>query len=32
MIKKGFMTVPMLEVNGECFDYFSAINWIKERK
>jgi hypothetical protein len=30
MEKKGFMTVPMLEVNGEIKNFVDAINWIKE--
>lgn len=30
MKNKGFMTVPMLEVNGEIMDFNKAIKWTKE--
>jgi glutaredoxin len=29
MIKKGFRSLPILEVNGENLDYLKAINFIK---
>lgn len=32
MIKKGFMSAPMLEVDGVIHDFKSAINWIKEMR
>lgn len=28
MIDKGFMQVPMLEVDGQIFDFNGAIRWI----
>lgn len=28
MIKKGFMTLPMLEVNGDVMNFAEANNWI----
>jgi glutaredoxin len=31
MIKKGFMTSPVLEVNGKYLDFSKALKWIKER-
>lgn len=31
MIDKGFMTVPMLEVDGVVMDFITANNWINER-
>lgn len=30
MKQKGFMSVPMLEVDGKIMTYLEAINWIKE--
>lgn len=30
MKQKGFMSAPMLEVNGEVKDYTTAIKWIME--
>jgi len=30
MEKKGFMTVPMLEVNGKIINFYDAVNWVKE--
>ena len=30
MINKGFMTAPMLEVDGELMDFSAAIKWLKE--
>ena len=29
MIDKGFMSAPMLEVDGEILDFSGAINWLK---
>lgn len=29
MVDKGFMTAPMLEVDGEIMDFSAAINWLK---
>jgi glutaredoxin-related protein len=31
MISKGFMQVPMLEVNGVIMDFTKAIKWVNER-
>lgn len=31
MSDKGFMTVPMLEVDGIVMDFITANNWINER-
>jgi len=31
MIEKGFMTMPMLEVNDEVMDFVTAYTWINER-
>lgn len=31
MLKKGFNTVPILEVNGEVMDFNKANMWINER-
>lgn len=28
MIKKGFMSAPMLEVDGEVMDFTKAVNWV----
>jgi len=30
ILKKGFMSMPMLEVDGEVMNYLNAINWLKE--
>lgn len=30
MKQKGFMSIPMLEVDGKIMTYLEAINWIKE--
>ncbi len=30
MIDKGFMSAPMLEVDGEIMDFSGAINWLKK--
>jgi len=30
MKQKGFMSTPMLEVDGNIMTYLEAINWIKE--
>lgn len=32
MIKMGFTSVPMLEVEGNIMNYKNAIKWIKERE
>ena len=29
MLDKGFMSAPMLEVDGEIMDFSAAINWLK---
>lgn len=29
MKQKGFMSVPMLEVDGNIMNYLEAINWVK---
>jgi len=31
MKQKGFMSVPMLEVDGNIMNYLEAINWVKEQ-
>lgn len=31
MIEKGFMSAPILEVNGEYLKFTEAINWVNER-
>lgn len=31
MIDKGFVSAPMLEVDGEIMDFSEAINWLKGR-
>lgn len=31
MIEKGFMSVPILEVNGTIMDFTQANSWINER-
>lgn len=31
MQKKGFMSVPILEVNDKCMNFIEANNWIKEQ-
>ena len=28
MISKGFMSAPMLEVDGEVFDFGEAVKWV----
>ena len=28
MIRKGFMSLPMLEVDGEVMDFINAVKWI----
>lgn len=30
MISKGFMSLPMLEVDGEVMDFINAVKWINE--
>lgn len=30
LVSKGFMTVPMLEVDGEMFDFMKAVKWVSE--
>lgn len=30
MIEKGFMSVPMLEVDGEIMDFKAAVEWINK--
>jgi len=32
MLEKGFMSMPMLEVDGVVMNFTQANNWIKERK
>ena len=32
MIAKGFMSAPMLEVDGQVMDFGQANNWIKEQE
>ena len=32
MIKKGFMSAPMLEVDGNIMDFNSAIKWVNSMK
>ena len=32
MIAKGFMSAPMLEVDGQAMDFGQANNWIKEQE
>ena len=31
MVQKGFMTVPILEVDGATYGFKEAVEWIKER-
>lgn len=31
MIKTGYRTAPLLEVDGEVMDFTSAIKWVNER-
>lgn len=31
MTRKGFMTVPVLEVDGVIYSFKDAVEWIKER-
>lgn len=31
MIEKGFMSAPMLEVDGTPMDFMTAIKWVNER-
>lgn len=31
IVKKGFETVPQMEVDGDAMDFKAAMNWIKER-
>lgn len=31
MISKGFMSVPMLEINGDILDFGKAVKWVNER-
>lgn len=31
MIEKGFMTSPMLEVDGEVMNFEKAIDWVREQ-
>lgn len=31
MKEKGFMSAPMLEVDGTAYDFKSAVEWIKEQ-
>jgi len=30
MIKNGFLSIPMLQVDEEIMNYLNAVNWIKE--
>lgn len=30
MIKKGFMSAPMIEVDGDVMDFKSAVEWLKK--
>ena len=30
MIKKGFMTAPMMEIDGSLYDFKNAVDWINE--
>lgn len=32
MIQKGFMTAPMLEVDGISMDFSAAIKWVNQKK
>ena len=32
MIEKGFMSAPMLEVDGKTMNFIEANNWIKEQE
>ena len=31
MKKKGFLSVPILEINGEAFTFGAAIKWVNEQ-
>lgn len=31
ILNKGFMTVPVLEINGETYDFGTAVKWIGEQ-
>jgi len=30
MLKNGFMSMPILEVNGKVMNYLNAVKWVKE--
>jgi len=30
MMEKGFMSMPILEVDGKVMNYLNAVNWVKE--
>ena len=32
MLEKGFLSAPMLEVDGETMDFITAIQWVNELK
>lgn len=32
ILQKGFLTVPVLEVDGKILDFTSAVKWLNERK
>jgi glutaredoxin len=32
MIEKGFMTSPMLEVDGEILDFTKAVEWVNRKE
>lgn len=32
ILQKGFLTVPVLEVDGKILDFASAVKWLNERK
>lgn len=31
MVEKGFMSAPMLEVDGEVLDFTKAVAWVNEK-
>ena len=31
IIEKGFMSVPMLEVDGEVYDFSNAVKWVNDK-
>lgn len=32
LLEKGFMTAPILEIDGEYFEFKNAIEWLKNRR